>query len=153
MDLLFRPGRTILRCSRPFNSIARVPSDLPLSTTVRSPNKHGIDGLPTDRLAIALAPEYPLSTQLRQATTAVKNLRDKGISPSNIILAGDCRRLQLAALLSRPHQLLPLPPRLDPQCDNASPSSSASQQPFGSLLFLGLRRIRIRHKHALICPK
>jgi acetyl esterase/lipase len=88
-----------------------------------------------DRSPTALVPEYPLPTQLRQATAALQHLMDKGISPSNIIIAGDSAggniALQLASLLLHPHPSLPPPPTPDPRGADASPSSSESQQPFG----------------------
>ena len=116
-----------------------MPSESPSSTTVRSPDKREFDEPPIDRLTIALAPEYPLPTQLRQATAAVQHLLDKGMSPSNIIIAGDSAggnlALQLASLLLHPHPSLPLPPTPDPLGADASPPSE-SQQPFGGLLLI-----------------
>jgi len=98
-----------------------VPSEPPSSATVRSP-------------------EYPIPTQLRQATVAVQHLLDKGMSPSNIIIAGDSAggniALQLASLLLHPHQSLPLPSTPGPRGADASPSYSESQQPFGGLLLI-----------------
>jgi len=129
-----------LRCLRLFKMIARVPSESPSSATVRSPDKREVDEPPIDRLTIALVPEYPLPTQLRQATIAVQHLLDKGMSPSNIIIAGDSAggniALQLASLLLHPHPSLPPPPMPDPRGADANPSFSESQQPFGGLLLI-----------------
>jgi len=126
-----------LRCVRAFKRIARVPAESPSSTTVRSSAKHEVDDSPIDRSPIALAPEYPFPTQLRQSTAAVQHLLDKGMSPFNIIIAGDSvggnLALQLASLLLHPHPSLLLPPRPDPRGTDTGPSSSESQQPFGGL--------------------
>ena len=117
-----------------------MPSESPSSATVRSPDKLEVDEPPIDCSAIALAPEYPVPTQLRQATAAVQHLLDKGMSPSNIIIAGDSAggniALQLASLLLHPHPSLPPPPTPSPRGADASPSSSESQQPFGGLLLI-----------------
>ena len=120
-----------------------MPSESPSSTTVRSPDKRGIDDEPPiDCSTIALVPEYPFPTQLRQAIAAVQHLLDKGMSPSNIIIAGDSAggnlALQLASLILHPNPSLPLPPRLDPRSADSTgmPSSSESQQPFGGLLLI-----------------
>ena len=133
-------GRTALRCLRAFKRIARIPSESPCSTTVRSSDEHGVDDPPIDRSSIALIPEYPFPTQLRQAITVVQHPPDKGISPSNIIIAGDSAggnlALQLASLLLHPHPSLPLPPRPDLHSADASPPSFESQQPFGGLLLI-----------------
>jgi len=129
-----------LRYLRPFKKIARMPSESPSSTTVRSSDNHEVDDPPIDRSPIALIPEYPFPTQLRQATAAVQHLLDKGMSPSNIIIAGDSAggnlALQLASLLLHPHPSLPLPPRLESRGADAGSSSSESQQPFGGLLLI-----------------
>ena len=105
-----------------------------------SPDKRELAEPPIDHSTIALAPEYPLPTQLRQATAAVQHLLDKGMSPSNIIVAGDSAggnlALQLASLFLHPHPSLPLPPSPDPRGADADPSSSESQQPFGGLLLI-----------------
>ena len=139
-DLFFQLGRTALRCLRTFKRNARTPSESPSSTTVRSSDEHGVDDPPTDRSPIALIPEYPFPTQLRQAIAAVQHLLDKGISPSNIIIVGDSAggnlALQLASLLLHPHPSLPLPPRPDLQGADASPPSFESQQPFRGLLLI-----------------
>ena len=139
-DLFSQLGRTTLRCLRSFKRIARMPSESPSSTTVRSSDKHEVDHPSINRSPTALIPEYPFPTQLRQATAAVQHLLDKGMSPSNIIIAGDSAggnlALQLASLLLHPHPSLPLPPRLDPPGADAGPSSSESQQPFGGLLLI-----------------
>ena len=117
-----------------------VPSDSPFSTTVRSPDRREVDEPPIDQSDIALAPEYPFPTQLRQATAAVQYLLDQGMSSSNIIIAGDSAggnlALQLASVLLHPHPSLPLPPRPDPRGADASPPSSKLQQPFGGLLLI-----------------
>ena len=129
-----------MRCLRHFKGIARGPSESPCSTTVRSPDKRELVEPPIDHSTIALAPEYPLPTQLRQATAAVQHLLDKGMSPSNIIIAGDSAggnlALQLASLILHPHPSLPLPPRPYRRGADADPSSSESQQPFGGLLLI-----------------
>jgi len=139
-DLFFQLGRTTLRYLRPFKRIARMPSESPSSTTVRSPDKHEVDDPPIDRSPTALIPEYPFPTHLRQATAAVQHLLDKGMSPSNIIIAGDSAggnlALQFACLLLHPHLSLPLPPRPDTRGADAGSSSSESQQPFGGLLLI-----------------
>jgi acetyl esterase/lipase len=107
---------------------------------VRSLDKREVDQPPIDHSNIALAPEYPFPTQLRQATAAVQHLLDKGMSPSNITIAGDSAggnlALQLASVLLHPHPSLPLPPRPDPRGADASPSPSEFQQPFGGLLLI-----------------
>ncbi|KAH9986326.1 Alpha/Beta hydrolase protein [Russula compacta] len=63
------------------------------------------------RVDYSLAPECPSPTQLRQAIAAVQHLLDKGLSPSNIIVAGDSAGgnlvLQLASQLLHPHPSLP----------------------------------------------
>jgi acetyl esterase/lipase len=117
-----------------------VPSESPSSATVCSPDNLEVDKPPIDRSTIALVPEYPLPIQLRQAAAAVQHLLDKGVSPSNIIIAGDSAggniALQLASLLLHPHPSLPPPPTPSPRGADASPSSSESQQPFGGLLLI-----------------
>jgi acetyl esterase/lipase len=96
-----------------------------------------------DSSDIALAPEYPFPTQLRQAIVAVQYLLDQGTLASNIVIAGDSAggnlALQLASQLLHPLPSLPLPllqtaiPR-QPGAD--ADVSSGSQQPFGGLLLI-----------------
>ena len=91
-------------------------------------------------MTIALAPEYPFPTQLRQATAAVQHLLDKGTLPSNIIVAGDSAggnlALQLASLLLHPHPSLPLPPTPPLLGADSNPSSGSRQLLFGGMLLI-----------------
>jgi len=117
-----------------------MPSESPCSTTVRSSEKHEVDHFPIDRSPIALIPEYPFPTQLRQATAAVQHLLDKGMSPSNIIIAGDSAggnlALQLASLLL--HPIYRCHCRRDPihEALMLARPPPGPQQPFGGLLLI-----------------
>jgi acetyl esterase/lipase len=75
---------------------------------------------------VALAPESPFPTQLRQALVAIEHLLGKGLSPSNIIIAGDSAGgnlvLQVASQMLHPHPSLPTAPLL--------------QEPFGGALLI-----------------
>ncbi|KAI0249959.1 Alpha/Beta hydrolase protein [Lactifluus subvellereus] len=77
-------------------------------------------------LHYSLAPEYPFPTQLRQAFAAIEHLLDKGLSPSNIIIAGDSAggnlALQVASQILHPHPSLPTAPTF--------------QEPFGGALLI-----------------
>jgi acetyl esterase/lipase len=77
-------------------------------------------------LHIALAPECPFPIQLRQALVAIEHLLGKGLSPSNIIIAGDSAGgnlvLQVASQMLHPHPSLPTAPLL--------------QEPFGGALLI-----------------
>jgi acetyl esterase/lipase len=79
-----------------------------------------------DPPCVALAPEYPFPTQLRQALVAIEHLLGKGLSPSNIIIAGDSAGgnlvLQVASQMLHPHPSLPTAPLL--------------QEPFGGALLI-----------------
>ncbi|KAH9959257.1 Alpha/Beta hydrolase protein [Russula dissimulans] len=83
-------------------------------------------------LNYSLVPESHFPAQLRQAVAAVQYLIDKGVSPSNIVIAGDSAggnlALQLASQILHPLSSLPTlrPPR-------AAAGSSESLQPFGGL--------------------
>ena len=65
---------------------------------------------------LALAPDYPLPTQLKQANSALSHLLNKGISPGNIVIGGDSVGgnlvLQLASHLLHPLSSIPPPPAL-----------------------------------------
>ncbi len=67
-------------------------------------------------LLLALAPDSPVPTQLRQANAALTHLLQKGISPLNIIIGGDSAggnlTLQLASHLLHPLASIPAPPTL-----------------------------------------
>ena len=67
-------------------------------------------------LLLALAPDFPVPTQLRQANAALTHLLQKGISPSNIVIGGDSAggnlTLQLASHLLHPLASIPAPPTL-----------------------------------------
>ena len=60
----------------------------------------------------ALIPEHPFPKQLRPKFAATQHLLDLGVSPSNIIIAGDSSGgnlvLQLASQLLHPHPSLPI---------------------------------------------
>ena len=85
----------------------------------------------------ALAPEYPFPKQLRQTIAAIQHLLDLGVSPSNIIIAGDSAGgnlvLQLASQLLHPHSSLPtlrLPSHASTEPDSEFP------EPFGGMLLI-----------------
>jgi acetyl esterase/lipase len=63
-----------------------------------------------------MAPDNPFPTQLSQANVALKHLLNKGIPPSNIILAGDSAGanlvIQLAAHILHPLPSISAPPTL-----------------------------------------
>ena len=65
---------------------------------------------------LALAPESPLPTQLRQANAALSHLVNKGISPANIVIGGDSAggnlALQLMSHILHPLPSIPPPPVL-----------------------------------------
>ena len=65
---------------------------------------------------LALAPDFPLPTQLRQANAALSHLLNKGISPANIVIGGDSAggnlALQLASHILHPLSSIPPPPML-----------------------------------------
>lgn len=67
-------------------------------------------------LLLALAPDFPVPTQLRQANAALTHLLQKGIQPSNIVIGGDSAggnlTLQLASHLLHPLAGIPAPPTL-----------------------------------------
>ena len=67
-------------------------------------------------LLLALAPDSPVPTQLRQANAALTHLLQKGIPPSNIVIGGDSAganlTLQLASHLLHPLASIPAPPTL-----------------------------------------
>ena len=67
-------------------------------------------------LPLALAPDSPVPTQLRQANAALTHLLQKGISPSNIVIGGDSAggnlTLQLASHFLHPLASIPTPPTL-----------------------------------------
>ncbi|KAH9959259.1 alpha/beta-hydrolase [Russula dissimulans] len=91
-------------------------------------------------LNYSLVPEYHFPTQLRQAVAAVQYLIDKGVSPSNIVIAGDSAggnlALQLASQILHPLPSLPTlrPPPAATAADADTPAdSSESLQPFGGL--------------------
>jgi len=90
-------------------------------------------------LNYSLAPECPFPTQLRQAVAAVQHLINKGVSPSNIIIAGDSAggnlALQLASQILHPLPSLPAlrPP---PAAADTAAGSSKSLQPFGGILLI-----------------
>jgi acetyl esterase/lipase len=76
-----------------------------------------------DTACVALAPEYPFPTQLRQALAAIEHLLGKGLSPFNIIAgdpAGGNLVFQVASQMQHPHTSLPTVPLL--------------QEPFAGLL-------------------
>jgi len=92
-------------------------------------------------LNYSLAPACPFPTQLRQAVAAVQHLINKGVSPSNIVIAGDSAggnlALQLASQILHPLPSLPAlsPPRAAAASDTAA-SSFKSLQPFGGILLI-----------------
>ena len=65
---------------------------------------------------LALAPDSPFPTQLKQANAALTHLLQKGIPPSNIVVGGDSAggnlTLQLASHLLHPLASIPAPPTL-----------------------------------------
>jgi acetyl esterase/lipase len=65
---------------------------------------------------LALTPDYPFPTQLRQANAALSYLLDKGISPANIVIGGDSAGgsliMQLASHILHPLTSIPPPPVL-----------------------------------------
>jgi acetyl esterase/lipase len=72
-------------------------------------------------LNYGLVPEYPYPTQLRQAVLSLRFLLSQGISPSNIILAGESAGgnliLGLLSHILHPIANLPAPPKLStPLC-------------------------------------
>ncbi len=88
----------------------------------------------------ALTPEHPFPKQLRQTIAAVQYLLDKGVSPSNIIIAGDSAggnlALQLASQLLHPHPSLPrlrLPSHAGSETDAIS---SEFPKSFGGMLLI-----------------
>jgi len=67
-------------------------------------------------LRLALAPESPCSTRLKQANAALTHLLNKGIPPENIIMGGDSAGgnliLQLTSHILHPLPSIPAPPVL-----------------------------------------
>ena len=65
---------------------------------------------------LALTPDSPFPTQLKQANAALSHFLNKGISPENIVIGGDSAGgnlvLQLASHLLHPLSSIPPPPAL-----------------------------------------
>ena len=65
---------------------------------------------------LALTPDSPFPTQLKQANAALSRLLNKGISPGNVVIGGDSAGgnlvLQLASHLLHPLPSIPPPPAL-----------------------------------------
>jgi len=88
-----------------------------------------------------LAPEHPFPKQLRQTVFAVQHLLDRGLSPSNIIIAGDSAGgnlvLQLASQLLHPHPSLPtLQPQQPHPVTDTDISPLEFPEPFGGMLLI-----------------
>ena len=130
-------GSTTYACSSLFRRSTKVMSGLPCSTIVR------LLAIvkPTFFLIVtqALVPEHPFPKQLRQTLAAVQHLLDRGLSPSNIIIAGDSAggnlALQLASQLLHPHPSLPIL-RLPHPVTDTDTSSSEFAEPFGGMLLI-----------------
>jgi acetyl esterase/lipase len=90
---------------------------------------------------LALTPDSPLPTQLKQANAALSHLLSKGISPANIVVGGDSAGgnlvLQLASHILHPLPSIPAPPVLaqplagamliSPWCAFSADSSSCAR--------------------------
>ena len=123
-------GSNTYACSSLFGRSTKVPSGLPCSTIVR------LFAIvkPTFLLTVpqALVPEHPSPKQVRQIL---------GVSPSNIVIAGDSAggnlALQLVSQLLHPHPSLPILRLPHPVTNtDADTSSSEFPEPFGGMLLI-----------------